>query len=92
VVARCRRGVGYAVRGNRAHLIQVQGGPIAAAPLSQIITSTILGDEPFDPYPTEGNMREDSQAFSLDPAVRILKMGITPYPCGQRPQSSLPSE
>lgn len=58
-----RQALTYAV--NRAHLVQVQGGPIAAVPLSQIITSTILGHEPFDPYPTDGNKGDPAKAREL---------------------------
>ncbi len=58
-----RQALTYAI--NRAHLVQVQGGPIAAVPLSQIITSTILGHEPFDPYPTEGNKGDKAKAKEL---------------------------
>lgn len=58
-----RQALTYAV--NRAHLVQVQGGPIAAVPLSQIITSTILGHEAFDPYPTEGNKGDTAKAKEL---------------------------
>lgn len=58
-----RQALTYAV--NRAHLVQVQGGSIAAVPLSQIITSTILGFEPFDPYPTEGNKGDPAKAKEL---------------------------
>lgn len=58
-----RQALTYAI--NRAHLVQVQGGPIAAVPLSQIITSTILGYEAFDPYPTEGNKGDAAKAKEL---------------------------
>jgi peptide/nickel transport system substrate-binding protein len=58
-----RQALTYSV--NRAHLVQVQGGPIAAVPLSQIITSTILGHEAFDPYPTEGNKGDAAKAKEL---------------------------
>jgi peptide/nickel transport system substrate-binding protein len=58
-----RQALTYAV--NRAHLVQSQGGPIAAVPLSQIITSTILGHEPFDPYPTDGNKGDPEKAKAL---------------------------
>ncbi len=58
-----RQALTYAV--NRAHLVQAQGGSIAAVPLSQIITSTILGHEPFDPYPTEGNKGDAAKAKEL---------------------------
>jgi peptide/nickel transport system substrate-binding protein len=58
-----RQALTYAV--NRAHLVQVQGGPIAAVPLSQIITSTILGHEAIDPYPTEGNKGDAAKAKEL---------------------------
>ncbi|MBQ0711279.1 MULTISPECIES: ABC transporter substrate-binding protein [unclassified Ochrobactrum] len=58
-----RQALTYAV--NRAHLVQVQGGAIAAVPLSQIITSTILGHEAFDPYPTEGDKGDAAKAREL---------------------------
>lgn len=58
-----RQALTYAV--NRAHLVQAQGGPIAAVPLSQIITSTILGYEPFDPYPTDGSKGDATKAKEL---------------------------
>lgn len=58
-----RQALSYAV--NRAHLVQIQGGPISSVPLSQIITSTILGYEPFDPYPTEGSKGDPAKAKEL---------------------------
>ncbi|NHT76709.1 ABC transporter substrate-binding protein [Rhizobiaceae bacterium CRRU44] len=58
-----RQALSYAV--NRAHLVQIQGGPISSVPLSQIITSTILGHEPFDPYPTEGSKGDPAKAKEL---------------------------
>ncbi|MQB45891.1 ABC transporter substrate-binding protein [Rhizobium sp. ICMP 5592] len=58
-----RQALSYAV--NRAHLVQSQGGSIAAVPLSQIITSTISGYEQFDPYPTEGNKGNPAKAREL---------------------------
>lgn len=58
-----RQALTYAV--NRAHLVQTQGGSVAAVPLSQIITSTILGYEPFDPYPTDGNKGDPKKAKEL---------------------------
>ncbi|NTI78717.1 ABC transporter substrate-binding protein [Rhizobium rhizogenes] len=58
-----RQALSYAV--NRAHLVQVQGGPISAVPRSQIITSTILGYEPFDPYPTDGHKGDPAKAKEL---------------------------
>lgn len=60
---RVREALTYAV--NRAHLVQTQGGDIAAVPLTQIITSTILGHEPFDPYPTEGYKGDPEKAKKL---------------------------
>ena len=58
-----RQALTYAV--NRARLVQAQGGSISALPLSQIITSTILGHDPFDPYPTEGNKGDPAKAKEL---------------------------
>ncbi len=48
-----RQALAYAV--NKAHIVQAQGGPIAAVPLGQIITSTTLGHRPLDPYSTAGS-------------------------------------
>jgi peptide/nickel transport system substrate-binding protein len=61
--AEVRQALTYAI--NRAHLVQIQGGSVAAVPLSQIITSTILGYEPFDPYPTEGHKGDPDKAKAL---------------------------
>ncbi|GAA5037394.1 peptide/nickel transport system substrate-binding protein [Thermocatellispora tengchongensis] len=58
-----RQALAYAV--NKANLVQAQGGAIAAKPLGQIITSTILGHEPFDPYPTPGNAGDPAKARRL---------------------------
>lgn len=60
---RVRQALTYAV--NRAHIVQTQGGPIAAVPLTQIITSTILGHEPFDPYPTPEHQGDPAKARQL---------------------------
>ncbi|MDW6020617.1 ABC transporter substrate-binding protein [Mesorhizobium sp. BAC0120] len=58
-----RQALAYAV--NREHLVQTQAGSIGAVPLTQIITSTILGYEPFDPYPSEGNKGDPAKAKEL---------------------------
>lgn len=58
-----RQALTYAV--NREHLVQTQAGSIGAVPLTQIITSTILGYEPFDPYPTEGYRGDPEKAKQL---------------------------
>lgn len=58
-----RQALSYAV--NRAHLVQTQGGSIAAVPLTQIITSTISGYEPFDPYPTQDYKGDPQKAKEL---------------------------
>ena len=58
-----RQALAYAV--NKANLVQAQGGPIAAKPLGQIITSTILGHEPFDPYATPGHTGDPEKARRL---------------------------
>lgn len=58
-----RQALSYAV--NRQHLVQTQAGSIGAVPLTQIITSTILGHEPFDPYPTPDNAGDPEKARAL---------------------------
>jgi len=58
-----RQALTYAV--NREHLVQTQAGSIGAVPLTQIITSTILGYEKFDPYPTEGFKGDPDKARQL---------------------------
>lgn len=58
-----RQALAYAV--NKANLVQAQGGKIAARPLGQIITSTILGHEPFDPYATPGSAGDPAKAKQL---------------------------
>ena len=58
-----RQALAYAV--NKAHLVQRQGGSIAALPLGQIITSTILGYEPFDPYATPKSAGDPARAKEL---------------------------
>ncbi|MFT3688303.1 ABC transporter substrate-binding protein [Paenirhodobacter sp.] len=60
---RVRQALTYAV--NRANIVQTQGGPIAATPLTQIITSTILGYEAFDPYPTPDFQGNPEKAKAL---------------------------
>ncbi len=58
-----RQALTYAV--NRQHLVQTQAGSIGAVPLTQIITSTILGYEPFDPYPTPDHAGDPEKAKAL---------------------------
>lgn len=58
-----RQALSYAV--NRQHLVQTQAGSIGAVPLTQIITSTILGYEPFDPYPTPDFAGDPEKAKAL---------------------------
>ncbi|MFJ5158652.1 ABC transporter substrate-binding protein [Pantoea sp. NPDC088449] len=58
-----RQALTYAV--NRAHLVQAQGGKIAALPLGQIITSTLLGHENLDLYPTADNKGDPAKAKAL---------------------------
>jgi len=60
---RVRQALAYAV--NKAHLVQAQGGKIAALPLGQIITSTLLGHQPFDPYATPDNKGSVEKAKAL---------------------------
>lgn len=58
-----RQALAYAV--NKAHLVQVFGGELAARPLGQILISTILGHEPFDPYETPGHEGDPERARQL---------------------------
>lgn len=60
---RVRQALAYAV--NKSHLVQAQGGKIAALPLGQIITSTLLGHEPFDPYATTDSKGDPEKAKAL---------------------------
>lgn len=60
---RVRQAFGYAV--NKANLVQGQGGPIAAKPNGQIVTSTLLGHEPFDPYATPDSKGDPEKARQL---------------------------
>jgi peptide/nickel transport system substrate-binding protein len=58
-----RQALAYAV--DKAHLIQTQGGSISAVPLGQIITSTLLGYKPYDPYGSPGNHADPAKAKEL---------------------------
>jgi len=58
-----RQALAYAV--NKAHLVQAQGGKISAQPLGQILTSTILGHQPFDPYATPDSKGSPEKARAL---------------------------
>lgn len=58
-----RQALAYAV--NKAHLVQAQGGKIAALPLGQIITSTLLGHQTFDPYATPDSKGDPEKAKAL---------------------------
>lgn len=58
-----RQALTYAV--NRAHLVQAQGGKIAALPLGQIITSTLLGHEKLDLYATADDKGDPAKAKAL---------------------------
>ncbi|GAA3680898.1 ABC transporter substrate-binding protein [Arthrobacter ginkgonis] len=58
-----RQAIAYAA--NKANLVQNRGGEIAGSPTGQIITSTILGYEKFDPYATEGSKGDPEKAKQL---------------------------
>ncbi|WP_138996204.1 ABC transporter substrate-binding protein [Rhodococcus zopfii] len=58
-----RQALAYAV--NKANLVQGQGGPVAAKPNGQIVTSTLLGHEPFDPYATPDSKGDPAKARQL---------------------------
>lgn len=60
---RVRQAFAYAV--NKTNLVQGQGGPIAAKPNGQIVTSTLLGHEPFDPYATPDGKGDPETARRL---------------------------
>lgn len=49
----------------REYLVQTQAGSIGAVPLTQIITSTTLGYEPFDPYPAESHRGDPAKTKEL---------------------------
>ncbi|RAR62593.1 peptide/nickel transport system substrate-binding protein [Paraburkholderia unamae] len=58
-----RQALAYGV--NKAHIVQTQGGTIAAEPLGQIITSTTLGYQKFDPYGTPQDRGDAQKAKAL---------------------------
>ena len=58
-----RQALAYAV--NKPNLVQVQGGPLVAKPLGQIIISNQLGYEPFDPYATPDSAGDPEKARQL---------------------------
>ncbi|WP_069263986.1 ABC transporter substrate-binding protein [Paraburkholderia nodosa] len=58
-----RQAIAYGV--NKAHIVQTQGGAIAAEPLGQIITSTTLGYQKFDPYATPQDRGDPKKAKAL---------------------------
>jgi peptide/nickel transport system substrate-binding protein len=58
-----RQALAYGV--NKAHIVQTQGGAIAAEPLGQIITSTTLGYQKFDPYATPQDRGDPKKAKAL---------------------------
>ncbi|GGL02952.1 ABC transporter substrate-binding protein [Nocardia jinanensis] len=60
---RVRQALAYGV--NKKNLVQGQGGPIAAKPNGQIVTSTLLGHEPFDPYSTPDGAGDPDRARRL---------------------------
>ncbi|MEV0362196.1 ABC transporter substrate-binding protein [Nocardia fusca] len=60
---RVRQALAYGV--NKKNLVQGQGGPIAAKPNGQIVTSTLLGHQPFDPYPTPDHAGDPVRARRL---------------------------
>lgn len=60
---RVRQAIAYAV--NKENLIQNRGGEATGTPSGQIITSTLLGYEKFDPYATEGSRGDAEKAKKL---------------------------
>ncbi|WP_312675879.1 ABC transporter substrate-binding protein [Microbacterium sp.] len=60
---RVRQAIAYAV--NKENLIQNRGGEATGTPSGQIITSTLLGYEKFDPYATEGSRGDAAKAKEL---------------------------
>lgn len=60
---RVRQAIAYAV--NKENLVQNRGGEATGTPSGQIITSTLLGYEKFDPYATEGSRGDADKAKKL---------------------------
>lgn len=60
---RVRQAIAYAV--NKENLIQNRGGEATGTPSGQIITSTLLGYEKFDPYATDGSRGDTEKAKEL---------------------------
>ncbi|KAB1642153.1 ABC transporter substrate-binding protein [Gulosibacter chungangensis] len=58
-----RQSVNYAI--DRGDLVRGLGGETAAIPSTEILTSTILGYNDENPYPTEGDRGDTEQAAAL---------------------------
>lgn len=58
-----RQALAYAI--NKANIVQVQGGPVVAKPLGQIIISNQLGFKEFNPYKTEDDKGDPAKAKQL---------------------------
>lgn len=58
-----RQAFSYAV--NKAAIVQVGGGPLVKEATHQVLTSSVLGYEPFDLYPTPGNAGDPERARAL---------------------------
>jgi peptide/nickel transport system substrate-binding protein len=55
----------FAYAANKAHLAQVLGGTVLSRPTGQIMTTSITGYQPFDPYSTPGNTGDPNKAKQL---------------------------
>lgn len=60
---RVRQAINYAA--NKAAIVQVGGGPAVKEATNQVLTSSVLGYEAFNLYPTEGNQGDVEKAKAL---------------------------
>lgn len=58
-----RQALAYAV--DKQHMVQLQGGPVVAAPNSQFLLPTQLGYERYDPYATPNSAGDPAKAKTL---------------------------
>jgi peptide/nickel transport system substrate-binding protein len=64
-----RQAIEYSI--NRAHLVQDDGGPQVAPPLTHILPSGIVGSNQFDPYPYNLQTAQRKLASALPAGTRL---------------------